>query len=129
MEVRIEKQSDGSYLAYNVGVEGMVAIGTGKSVAEAKADFSNSLEEMAEDMTAEEKTKLITEPRYKFDISSLFEYYKVINVSAFAKLIGMNDTLLRQYKKGGVYISENQIERIEKGIHSLGQELCELRLS
>lgn len=129
MEVRIEKQADGSYIAYNVGVSGMVAIGTGNSVAEAKEDFANSLEEMAEDMTDEERATLITEPVYKFDISSLFEYYKVINVSAFAKLIGMNDTLLRQYKKGGVYISDNQIGRIEKGIHSLGKELCELRLS
>lgn len=129
MEVRIEKQEDGSYIAYNVGVDGMVAIGTGNTVREAKEDFANSLEEMAEDMTEEEKATLITTPEYHFDISSLFEYYKVINISAFAKMFGMNDTLLRQYKRGDTYISDNQIERIETGIHQLGKELCELRLS
>lgn len=129
MEVKIEKQSDGSYIAYNVGVEGLVAIGTGDTVSEAKADFANSLEEMAEDMTEEEKARLITKPEFHFDIASLFEYYKVINVSAFAKMFGMNDTLLRQYKRGDTYISDRQIERIESGIHELGRELCELRLS
>lgn len=129
MEVRIEKQGDGSYIAYNVGVNGMVAIGTGGSVREAKEDFENSLEEMKEDMTDEEILRIITVPEYHFDISSLFEYYKVINISAFAKLLGMNDTLLRQYKKGDTYISERQLKRIEKGIHNLGRELCELRLS
>lgn len=129
MEVRIEKQGDGSYIAYNVGVNGMVAIGTGGSVREAKEDFENSLEEMKEDMTEEEISRIISVPEYHFDISSLFEYYKVINISAFAKLLGMNDTLLRQYKKGGTYISERQLKKIEKGIHNLGRELCELRLS
>ena len=129
MEVKIEKQSDGSYIAYNVGVEGLVAIGTGNTVSEAKADFVNSLEEMAEDMTEEEKARLITKPVFHFDIASLFEYYKVINISAFAKMFGMNDTLLRQYKRGDTYISDKQIERIESGIHKLGRELCELRLT
>lgn len=129
MEVRIEKQADGTYIAYNVGVKGLVAIGTGDTVAEAKEDFINSLQEAAEDMTDEKKARLITTPVFHFDISSLFEYYKVINVSAFARLIGMNDALLRQYKKGNTYISDSQIGRIEEGIHSLGKELCELKLS
>lgn len=129
MEVRIEKQSNGSYIAYNVDVAGMVAIGTGETVAEAKADFENSLVEMAEDMTEEEKNQMITKPEYRFDISSVFEYYKVINISAFARMIGINDTLLRQYKRGGVYISDAQIQRIERGLHSLGEQLIALKLS
>lgn len=129
MEVKIEKQEDGSYIAYNTGVDGMVAIGTGNSVKEAKEDFENSLMEMAEDMTEEERKKLITVPEYHFDISSLFEYYKVINMSAFAKMVGINDTLLRQYKKGNTYISDKQLNKIEQGIHNLGKELCELRLN
>jgi len=129
MEVRIEKQNDGTYIAYSVNVRGLSCIGTGDTVAEAKEDFANSLEELAEDMTAEEKERLITKPVFHFDISSLFEYYKVINVSAFAKIIGMNDTLLRQYKKGNTYISDKQLSKIENGIHKLGQELCALQLS
>lgn len=129
MEVRIEKQADGSFTAYSVGVPGIVAIGTGLSVREAKADFENSLEEIAEDMSPAERAAIITTPEYHFDISSLFEYYKVINISAFAKRLGMNDTLLRQYKQGNTYISDKQLDKIESGIHTLGRELCELRLS
>lgn len=129
MDVRIEKQEDGTYIAYNTGVPGLVAIGTGETVAEAKEDFSNSLDEMAQDMTEEEKGRLITNPVFHFDVSSLFEYYKVINVSAFARVLGMNDTLLRQYKQGNTYISDKQLSKIENGIHALGKELCELRLN
>lgn len=128
MEVRIEKDADGTYIAYSVGENDMVIIGRGDSVKEAKEDFYNSMEEMLEDMTVEEKS-LITEPVFHFDISSLFEYYKVINVSAFAKLIGINACLLRQYKMGKTYVSDKQIEKIEDGIHELGKELCELKLT
>ena len=49
-------------------------------------------------------------------------------MSAFAKSIGLNDSLLRHYKKGGVYISDAQLAKIEDGIHKLGQELSALRL-
>ena len=57
-----------------------------------------------------------------------FEYYSVLNVSAFARYVGINDTLMRQYKKGDTYISENQLKRIENGIHALGQEFTRLKL-
>lgn len=72
MEVRIEKQKDGSYIAYNTEAKGIVAIGTGDTVTEAKEDFENSIEELAEDMTAEERARLISDPLYHFDASSQF---------------------------------------------------------
>ena len=68
------------------------------------------------------------EPVFKFDIASLFEYYNMINVSALARYLGINETLMRQYKKGDTYISENQLKRIEDGIHVLGEELSRLKL-
>ncbi len=48
MEVRIEKQKDGSYIAYNTGDEKFVLIGTGDTVSKAKEDFFNSIEESKE---------------------------------------------------------------------------------
>lgn len=129
MDVRIEKQEDGSYIAYSNNVPGIVAIGTGDTVSEAKDDFMNTLDELAEDMTEEEKSEKITAPVFHFDLSSLFEYYKVINVSAFARMFGMNDTLLRQYKKGNTYVSDAQVARIEDNIHKLGAELASLKLT
>lgn len=129
MKVIIEKENDGSYLAYNVGVNGMVAIGTGNTVKEAKEDFANSLEEIAADLTPEQIDELITKPEYHFDISSLFEYFSVINISAFGKMIGINASLLRQYKRGDTYISDMQLKKIEDGIHTLGKELSETLLT
>lgn len=67
-------------------------------------------------------------PDYKFDLSSLFEYYKMINVSAFARFVGINDTLMRQYRKGNTYISDAQLRKIEDGIHKLGHEFSRLQL-
>ena len=38
-KVSIEKQEDGSYIAYNTNMSGCTIIGTGDSVAAAKKDF------------------------------------------------------------------------------------------
>ena len=65
---------------------------------------------------------------YKYDIASMFNYYDWINVSKFARKAGINSSLMRQYKMGETYISENQISRIEHTLHSLGNELKAIKL-
>ena len=130
-KVSIEKQEDGSYIAYNTNMDGCSMIGTGDSVAEAKRDFLQSMEGVAEakrEMGEEIPEAFLNEPEYKFDLSSLFEYYKMINVSAFARFLGINDTLMRQYRKGDTYISDAQLQKIEDGIHRLGNEFSRLQL-
>lgn len=131
LNVTIEKQKDGTYIAYNTNDEGVTLVGTGDTVGEAKDDFFNSMYEMA--LACKENgiavpESLNEEPVFKFDIASLFEYYNMINVSAFARYLGINETLMRQYKKGDTYISENQLKRIEDGIHVLGEEFTRLKL-
>lgn len=129
--VTIEKDTDGTYVAYNTEDSDYVISGRGASVEEARAAFMNTMRETAE-YEQEESGKvspILTEaPEFRFDVSSLFDYYKTINMSAFAKYIGINDSLLRHYKKGGVYISDAQLAKIEDGIHRLGHELSSLRL-
>lgn len=129
--VLIEKDTDGTYIAYNTNGNGFVLIGRGNTVPEAKKEFANSMEEVAE--SEKERNGLVPEiltksPEYKFSLPSLFEYYSVLNVSAFARFIGINDALMRQYKKGDTYISEKQLKKIEDGIHRLGEEFSSLRL-
>ena len=130
-KVSIEKQEDGTYIAYNVNGDNYTLLGTGDSVKEAKADFLNSMQAFKE-MEEEEKGAaapiLNTAPDFKFDISSLFEYYSMLNVSAFARFLGINETLMRQYKKGNTYISDTQLQKIENGIHQLGAEFSKLKL-
>lgn len=107
-------------------------IGTGDTVAEAKADFYNSIEEIragyiedGDEIPAELDSKV----EFDFDISSLFEYYNVFNISALGRYLGINPGLMRQYKKGETPISDVQIKRIEDGIHKLAKDLANLSLS
>lgn len=130
--VSIEKDSDGTYVAYNNDDSNYSISGRGDTVAEAKASFMNTVRETVEyekDVKGTVSPILEAEPEFRFDISSLFDYYKAINMTAFAEYIGINGSLMRHYKKGGYYISDGQIERIEKGLHRLGQELSAIHLS
>lgn len=131
MLVSIEKQSDGTYIAYNKEGDGFTAIGTGDTIKEAKDDFFNSVEEMKEVYKAhgDEIPAMLQEaPTFKFDLSSFFEYYSFINVTAFAKMIGINGSLMRQYKKGNTYISAAQLEKIQTFVNNMGSDFQSLRL-
>lgn len=131
MKVSIDKQSDGTYIAYNTDGEKVQLIGTGDSVKEAKEDFFNSIEEVKSDYVERGDSvpaELTSEVDFHFDISSLFEYYSVFNVSALGRYIGINPGLMRQYKKGDTPISDAQLEKIESGIHRLANELAALSL-
>lgn len=131
MKVSIEKQEDGSYIAYNTDGEHCALIGTGNTVNEAKEDFFNTIEEVKSDYMERGgavPAELEGTVDFHFDISSLFEYYSIFNVSALGRYLGINPGLMRQYKKGGVPISEAQLEKIESGIHRLANELATLSL-
>ena len=131
MKVSIEKQSDGSYIAYNTTGEKVQINGTCDTVKEAKEDFFNSIEEVKESYIeiGDRMPACLTEDvEFRFDISSLFEYYSMFNVSALGRYLGINDSLMRQYRKGNTPISDKQLEKIEAGIHRLGTELAALRL-
>lgn len=131
MNVSIEKQSDGTYIAYNTDGEKVQLIGTGDTVKEAKEDFFNTIEEVKESYMelGDEMPACLTEDiEFRFDISSLFEYYSMLNVSALGRYLGINDSLMRKYRQGDTAISDKQLEKIEAGIHKLGAELAALRL-
>lgn len=131
MKIIIEKQSDGTYIAYNTTGEKVQLIGTGDTIKEAKEDFFNSIEEVKAsyvDLGDAMPACLAEDMEFCFDIRSLFEYYSMLNVSALARYLGINDSLMRQYRRGGVPISDKQLEKIETGIRRLGAELAALRL-
>lgn len=132
MKASIEKQKDGTYIAYNTDCDGVSIIGTGSTVEEAKGDFLKSVRETTEALEnagMQVSKDLEGEIIFKFDLSSLFEYYEFINVSALARYVGINSSLLRQYKKGGTYVSDAQLKKIEDSIHTIGHEFSRLKLS
>lgn len=127
----IEMREDGRYDIFTPDINSTI-IGNGETVAEAKADFENSVKEIFEayrehgDPLPDELKDITFE--YKYDLASFFNYYNWINVSRFAQAVGINDTLMRQYKRGSTYISERQTKKIETALHKFGNELTEVRL-
>jgi predicted RNase H-like HicB family nuclease len=127
----IERGKDGTFGIFTPDINSTI-IGTGNTVEEAKADFENSVQEIMQ-FYKEDGIELPDELKdiqfiYKYDIASLFNYYDWINVSKFARKAGINSSLMRQYRMGKTYISENQISKIESALHSLGHELAGIKL-
>lgn len=132
VEVIIEKGKD-LFAAYvSKGLKDHPLNGTGTSVSEAIEDLNVALKEVRE-MYEEDGEPLPVELHgikfeYKYDVASLFNEFEVINVSNFAKRIGMNESLLRKYKNGLAAASEKQMKRIEEGFHSLGRQMATVHL-
>lgn len=127
----IEKGKDGTFGIFTPDLESTI-IGEGNTVAEAKADFENSAKEV--EIYFQESGKQIPDElqgiefEYKYDIASLFDYYNFINVSKFAQMAGINASLMRQYKTGKQYISENQVLKIEDALHKIANEIAAIKL-
>lgn len=125
----IETGPDGDFDIFLPDLEYHVFFGTGDTVQEAKEDLLNSYQEMIASYTEAgepvPEELLDLEFEYKYDIASFFNEFKWINISALAKVLGMNKSLLHQYKKGNTYISHQQMKRIEAGIHELGRKMLE----
>ena len=127
----IEMGNDGTFGIYTPDIDHTI-IGDGSSVAEAKADFENSVREMMLSYT--ENGKPIPEElkgvefEYKYDLASFFNFYSWINATQLAKIAGINASLMRKYKAGITYISEAQTKKIESVLHRLGESLTAVKL-
>jgi len=127
----IERGKDGTFGIFTPDINSTI-IGEGNTVEEAKADFENSVREIFQ-FYEEDGIELPDELKdiqfvYKLDVASMFNYYNWINVSKFARKAGVNPSLMRQYKRGKTYISENQKGKIENTLHELGNELAAIKL-
>jgi hypothetical protein len=66
---------------------------------------------------------------YKFDTQSLLEYYSgVITPSALERLTGINKKQLWSYLHGRSKPRRAQVDKIEKALHTLGNELSSISL-
>lgn len=126
----IERGKDGTFGIYTPDINATI-VGEGHSVAEAKADFEKGVQEMM--LAYTENGEIVPDElkdisfEYKYDLASFFNYYPFLNVTQLAKSIGINSSLMRQYK-AGQYISEKQVEKIQTAVHKIGQELAEAQL-
>lgn len=124
-KVLIEKDDKG-YSAFITNFKSTIW-GSGASAEEAKADLMNSIEEIRQlyldtgEQSPDELEDLSFE--YRYDISAFFNAFSFLNISKFAERIGISPSLMRHYKAGGTYISENQVKKIEAGLHQIAREL------
>ena len=130
ISVIIEKSDDGFWVTV-LDLPGCYSYG--KSVREALSatreaitDHINGLNETGE------KVPVVFNHSYeftvKYDLQSLFETFRIINKSALADYVGINQSLLRQYAKGLAFASDKQRERIENALHRIGEELLQVHL-
>jgi predicted RNase H-like HicB family nuclease len=127
----IEKGKDGTFGIYTPDIKATI-VGEGKTVAEAKADFENSVKEVmacyaetGEPVPCELKGITF---EYKYDTASVFNELECINVTKFARLAGIYPSTMRQYARGIAYISEKQAHKIEEALHALGAKMQTVRL-
>lgn len=130
-KVRIERGKNGDYWLNSDGLKNIL-VGTGSTIEEAKADFIQSLQDMIDSYTENDEPipdelKDITFDYYYDTASVLAEVAKYINLSALARETGINASLIRQYKQGQ-YISAQQAQKIQEGLHSMGNKIAGIKL-
>jgi predicted RNase H-like HicB family nuclease len=128
----VELWDDGTYSIYVPNMKAHNLNAQGGSVAEAKENLLAAINDYV--AMYKESGKPVPEEvnqptfEYKYDISSFFDYFDLINVSKLAKLSGINPSLMRQYKSRSAFASERQSGKIQKAINKLGEELLAVRL-
>ena len=60
---------------------------------------------------------------YAYDLSGFFKTYNFFDVTAFAKRVGVNASLMRRYKTGIKKTSSTQKTKILEEIHAVADEL------
>lgn len=125
----IEASSTG-FGIYSDDLPGVTAYG--ETIEEAKKDLTSVIEELVESYDKGKAPKELNDGNlsftFRYDIASIFEHFGMLDATNFAKKIGMNPSLLRQYKSGKTTASDKQKKKIEEGLHQLGKELLNVRL-
>lgn len=129
LTVIVEKTGTG-FSAYTKEVEGLATIGD--NLSELKRNFNEVLHYHVEYL--QEKGENVTTndfiTNYVLDLEQFFEYFNVINKSAFAEhYAGINQSLFRQYTKKLAPLSDDKMLQISRGLHKLADELSDLTLA
>ena len=124
VNVLFERAKDGYYSCFmEEELPDFGLAGYGDTAEAAKADFLKSYEEIKEMLAEEGKEVPVLEFSYKYDLQSFFNYFDWINVSQFAKKVGINESKMRQYKNGLAFAGESTTKKILDTIKNIGAEL------
>lgn len=102
--------------------------GYGNTANEAIEDTYVALEEIREIAQSDGVTLPDVEFRFSFDVGSLFSYFPYLNISAVAKRMGINESLMRKYASGLCTPSKKRREQIASCIHDISADLSRVNL-
>lgn len=129
LTVVVEKTNTG-FSAYIKEVDGIV--GVGGTITELKENLNEAFYHHLEYVNEVEGSSLSIsdfEIAYTLDLKQLFDYFKVINKSAFAEdYLNINQSLFRRYTSGLAPLSDKRMSEISKGLRKLADELEDLSL-
>ena len=103
-------------------VDGCGINGFGRNSRDTIKDMQLAVQEYKDMKAREGKEFPDVEFDIRFDVGSFFDYYP-IDVTAFAKYIGMNPSVLRQYVTALRVPKQEAIDRIRAGIKKLSEDL------
>ena len=123
LDVIVETGKDGfgCFVANGSGLT-TTFVGQGKTARLAIQDFLQAYREVSDISMEEHEDFPELEFNFIFDIGAFFNYYP-LSVSAFARYIGMNESLLRQYVSGAKSPSAKTLARVREGLDSLGKDI------
>ena len=127
IKVIIEKTNTG-YSAYAPDEQGIAMTTAGKTFEEIKENFLEVVEmsvEYYQEKQQWEDAERLQNAKLDFyiDVEQFFEYFYMINKTAFARFIGLNESQMRKWSKGIVPISDKKALQIQKGLHNLADDL------
>lgn len=129
IKIILEKSAD-LYSAYAENVEGIY--GAGDTPSEAMKSVLEAINLLKEHNSPENIPDILKgnyELEYQFDTSSLLNYYKgIFTNSALERITGINQKQLQHYASGLKKPREVQVQKIERGLHKLAEELLSVKL-
>ena len=129
VEAIIEKATDGSYGIYIPALPGIGVIGDTEE--EAKENLLEVIGDIVDQCRIDNVKDRVNggnlDISYRYDPSAFFKTFDIFNVSSLARAIGIDSSLMRQYKTGKTYISETRKKQIETGIHQIASELLAVK--
>ncbi len=128
----IELASDGGFNISYERPEGLefVLAAAGQSVAEAKAEFFEMLEEYKQEYEQEGKELPSLGFTFRYDVASFLNFYsKTFSLAGIARLTGINQRQLSNYLNGHRHASPATTQKISKAINNLGEELMQMEFA
>lgn len=127
----IVREKDGTYsicvnekASINYGL-----VGEGRTVKEAVEDWSKSYLAMKESYSRDGMYFEEAEFTFVYDVPSFLSYYKdLISFKGLSRITGISAAQLSQYATGYRSPSAKTTQKIQDGLHSLADELSQLKL-